>query len=135
MKSPGEWTVEGLFSGRPEALALFHAVRRYIESIGPVKVEAMKTQVSFGAKTKFAWVWLPQLWTKKRPENSITLTFDVGRHIEHDRIVQAVEPRPGRWTHHVIIESEADLNEDVREWLREAYAFGQNRKSKRPGAL
>jgi len=86
----------------------------------------MKTQVSFGARTKFAWVWLPQLWTKKRPEKSITLTFNVGRHIKHDRIVEAVEPRPGRWTHHVIIESKSDLDEDVREWLCEAYAFGQN---------
>jgi hypothetical protein len=130
MKTPGEWTVEGLFSGRPGALALFQAVQRAIESIGPVTVEAMKTQVAFGAKTKFAWVWLPQLWTKKRPENSITLTFDAGRHIIHDRIVQAVEPRPGHWTHHVVIESESDLDEEVGEWLREAYTFGQSRKTR-----
>ena len=114
MKSPGDWTVEGLFAGRPGELELFHAVRRYIESIGPVRMEATKTQVSFGAKTKFAWVWLPQLWTKKRPENSITLTFDVGRHIVHDRIAQAVEPRPGRWTHHVFIGSESDLERRAR---------------------
>lgn len=59
MKIPGEWTIEGLFSGRPEALKLFYVVKQYIESLGPVKIEAMKTQVSFGVKTKFAWVWLP----------------------------------------------------------------------------
>ena len=132
MKASGEWTIEGLFSGRPGALSLFHAVQLYIESIGSVKIEAMKTQVSFGAKKKFAWVWLPQLWTKKRPENSITLTFVVGRHIKHDRIVEVVKPRPGRWTHHVIIERESDLDEDLREWLREAYAFAQYRKSIKP---
>ncbi|NLB26157.1 MAG: hypothetical protein GX820_05620, partial [Bacteroidales bacterium] len=71
----GNWTVEGLLAGRPEALALFHAVRKYIESIGPVTMEAMKSQISFGTETKFAWVWLPQPWDRKRPENSIILTF------------------------------------------------------------
>lgn len=128
MKSPGNWTVEGLFAGRAEALALFHFVREFIESLGSVKIEAMKSQISFGAETKFAWVWLPQPWDKKRPEKSIVLTFGLGRHIEHDRIAQAVEPYPGRWTHHVIIENEAGLDEDVRGWLREAYVF--SRKSR-----
>ncbi len=121
MKTPGTWTLEELFAGRPGALALFHFVRRYIESLGPVKMEVMKTQVSFGAKTKFAWVWLPQLWIKKRVEHSITLTFDLNRRIDDGRIEEVVEPRPGRFTHHVIIEKESDLDQEVREWLREAY--------------
>lgn len=125
MKSPGNWTVEGLFTGRAEALALFHSVREFIESLGPVKIEAMKSKISFGTKNKFAWVWLPRPWDKKRPENSIVLTFGLGRRIEHERIAQAVELYPGRWTHHVIIENEADLDEDVREWLNEAYVFSQ----------
>jgi len=121
MKPPGTWTLEQLFAGRPGALVLFHFVRHYIESLGPVKMEVMKTQVSFGATTKFAWVWLPQIWIKKRAENSITLTFDLKRRIGNVRIEDVVEPRPGRFTHHVIIEKESDLDEDVRAWLREAY--------------
>jgi len=106
---------------------LFQTVRRYIESLGPVRIEAAKTQVSFGSKTKFAWVWLPQIWTKKRPETSITLTFDVGREIKHDRIAAAVEVRPGRWTHHVVIETDSNLDGHVRKWLKEAYARGAQR--------
>jgi hypothetical protein len=125
MKTPGSWTVEDLFTGRAQALALFHAVREYIESIGPVTVEATKSQVSFATGTKFAWVWLPRPWDRKRPGNSIVLTFGLRRHIEHERIVQSVEPRPGRWTHHVIIEKEADLDEAVRAWLLEAYSLSQ----------
>lgn len=70
---------------------------------------------------------------KKRPENSIVLTFGVGRFIENKRIVDSVEPYPGRWTHHVIIQNEADLNKEVFTWLCEAYTFslirGRNRKS------
>jgi hypothetical protein len=119
--------VEELFSERPGAFMLFEKVRLFIESIGPVTREVTKTQVSFGTTRKFAWVWLPQTYTKKRPEKSITLTFALGRHITHDRIAEAVEPRPGRWTHHVIIEKEEDLNADVQEWLREAHAFSKMR--------
>lgn len=121
MKAPGNWTIEGLFEGRPESYRLFQAVQRYIESIGPVNIEAAKTQVAFSLTTKFAWVWLPQMWIKEANEGSITLTFDLGRHVRHERIKQAVEPRPGRWTHHVVIEKESDLDDNVREWLREAY--------------
>ena len=57
----GAWTIEGLFEGQPRSYKLFKAVRKYIESIGPVEVEASKTQVSFGVRTKFAWIWLPQM--------------------------------------------------------------------------
>jgi hypothetical protein len=128
MKTLGNWTVEDLFAGKAESLELFHAVRLYIESLGPVKTEAMKSQISFGTRTKFAWVWLPPSWAKNRSENSIILTFGLRRHVEHERIVQAVEPRPGRWTHHVIIEKQADLDEDVRAWLREAHAFSMDRR-------
>jgi hypothetical protein len=132
-KQPG--TIEGLFAGRPGSLALFKAVRRFIETLGPVKVEATKTQVSFGAATKFAWVWLPQIWIKKRPETSITLTFDAGHRIDDPRIAAAVEPRPGRWTHHVVLEKASGLDAKVKCWLREAYESGKiDRRRRRPKA-
>ena len=132
MQSPGSWTVEGLFDGRPVSLLLFQEVRRFIESLGPVNIGATKTQVSFGTTRKFAWVWLPQTWIKKQPDSSITLAFSLDRQIIHDRIRQAVEPSPGRWTHHVVITQESDLDEDVRGWLREAYAFGQSKWRRMP---
>jgi len=121
MKAPGNWTIEGLFEGWPASRQLFDVIRAYIESMGPVKVEVAKTQVSFGVDTKFAWVWLPQMWIKKANDDSVTLAFDLTHCVEHPHIKSAVEPRPGRWTHHVVINSEADFNDDVKSWLREAH--------------
>lgn len=121
MKKPGTWTLEQLFASRPAALSLFHAIHRYFGSLGPVTMEVMKTQVSFGAKTKFAWVWLPQIWIKKQPEDSIVLAFALRRRIADVRVKQVAEPRPGRFMHHVVIRREADLDDEVRGWLREAY--------------
>lgn len=131
-----QWTLEKLFAGRPASLRLFHLVREFIETIGPVEMTVTKTQVSFGVRTKFAWVWLPQLWTHARAEDSITLTFDHGERVDDPRIVAAVEPRLGRWTHHVVITEPADLDDVVKGWLREAYDSGtidrRKRAHKRP---
>ncbi len=122
MKAPGHWTVAKLFKGRPASLRLFRVVRSYITSLGPVRIEAGKTQVSFGADRNFAWVWLPQMYSKKRPETSITLTFDtIGKRIRDRRIAEAVIPRPGRWTHHIVIEKPSDVDGTVKKWLNEAY--------------
>lgn len=126
--------LENFFSKKTQETTLFLALEQIINSIGPVKTEVMKSQISFETKTKFAWVWFPQPWDKKRPENSIVLTFGVGRHIEHKQIVKAVEPYPGRWTHHVIIQNNSDLNSDIYQWLCEAYAFSQIRGSKSKSA-
>lgn len=123
MNAESHWTLGKLFTGRPGAFRLFGNIRKFIETLGPVTVEATKTRVSFGTQKKFAWVWLPQMFTKKRPGNSITLTFAAGRQIIHHRIAESVEPRPGRWTHPVVIEKEPDLDDDVKDWLREAFAF------------
>jgi hypothetical protein len=121
MKAPGNWTIDTLFEGRPVSRGLFVHVRSYIESLGDIKVEAAKTQVSFGAKRKFAWVWLPQMWIKKAPPDSIVLSFDLPRKVEDPRIKQSVEPYPGRWTHHVVIERPEQLDTQVKAWLTEAY--------------
>jgi len=66
-RAPGTRTAEGLFEGQPGSLKLFETVRKFIESLGSVEIAAAKTQVSFGVKTKFAWVWLPQMWVKNAP--------------------------------------------------------------------
>jgi len=121
VKMPGSRTPDQLFAGRPAALALFRTARAFIESLGPVKTEVTKTQVSFGATTKFAWVWLPQLWIRKQPEESIVLTFALRRHVDDRRIKEVVEPVPRRFTHHVVILKEEDLDDAVRGWIREAY--------------
>lgn len=130
MKTPGNWTIEGLFKGYPFSYQLFEVVREFIESLGAVKTKVNKTQISFSTKTGFAWVWLPQMWIKKAPENSIVLSFGLGRRLIHPRIEESTEPYPGRWTHHVVIEKESDFDDSVRTWLREAFEFSQNRKGK-----
>ncbi|MCU0640797.1 MAG: DUF5655 domain-containing protein [Candidatus Margulisbacteria bacterium] len=115
-------TIKQFFAGRPASYRLFQLVKKQLKALGPVKIEVRKTQVSFGTKRKFAWVWLPQMWIKKRLADSITLTFALPRRVRHRQIAEAVQPRPRHWTHHVIIEKPSDLGREVRQWLKEAFA-------------
>lgn len=119
--------IEAFFAGKIEAKALFMAVDRKIRSIGPAIIKVSKTQISFATRTQFAWVWMPQPTDRKQPMHSLVLSFGCGRQIVHDQIVEAIEPYPGRWTHHVIIAEEADLTGAVDAWLREAYRFSETR--------
>lgn len=119
--------VEAFFAGKPETRAFFMAVERKIRAIGPAIIKVSKTQISFATRTQFAWVWMPQPTDRKRPLHSLVLSFGCGRQIVHDQIVEAIEPYPGRWTHHVIIAEEADLTAAVDAWMREAYQFSEKR--------
>ena len=119
--------VEAFFAGKPETKALFMAVERKIRAIGPAIITVTKTQISFATRTQFAWVWMPLPTDRKRPLHSLVLSFGCGRRIVHDQIVEAIEPYPGRWTHHVIIAEEADLTGVLDVWLLEAYRFSETR--------
>lgn len=110
------------FSDYPEAEILFRHLAEGIEKLGPVTIEVKKTQISFGTKRKFAWVWLPQTWVGNRPGNSITLTFALRQSVSHPRIAEWVEPYPGRFTHHVVLRQESDIDELVIGWLEQAYS-------------
>ncbi len=123
MKTPGNYIIEGLFEGYPHSYELFKIVRRFIESLGQVNLSTSKTQIAFSTKTRFAWVWLPQMWIKKAPENAMVLSFSLGRQAVHPRIKESLEPYPGRWMHHAVIQSESEFDDNTRAWLREAYEF------------
>lgn len=122
--------VKSFFTNQNNHISLFLAIERIISSIGPATVEIQKSQISFGTQTKFAWLWLPQPGIKKHPENSMILTFSVGRKLKSKRIAESVEPYPGRWTHHVVIQNEGDLNKEVFTFLCEAYMFSLIRSRK-----
>jgi hypothetical protein len=115
--------IKEFFKGRPGSLKLFNALRKIIEKNGSPDIEIKKTQISFGEKYKYAWIWLPQAWIKKRPEDSITLTILTGKKIDSDRIEESVQPKKGFWTHHIVIEKSKDIDEAIETLINESHQF------------
>ena len=58
----------------------------------------------------------------------LTITFGLPRRVESTRINAAAEPRPGRWTHHVMIGTGEEIDDELLAWIREAAGFA-GRKS------
>ncbi|MGI5917377.1 MAG: DUF5655 domain-containing protein [Anaerolineae bacterium] len=112
------------FDRMPEALPLYLAFEDKIRARYPdVKIKIKKTQISFSNRYGFAYVWLPHRKMKGRPAVYMIVSFGAPYRIDSPHIVEAVEPYPNRWTHHVIIERLQDIDDQVMEWIDLSYHF------------
>lgn len=90
------------FDSKPEALPLYEAFeQKVLFAVEGVNVKVQKTQIAFSNRHNFAFVsFLPVRKAKERPAVYIVVTFGLGYRARSPRIDAAVEPYPGRWTHH-----------------------------------
>jgi hypothetical protein len=112
------------FAKQPKAMPLYQAFvdRLYSEFVG-VKISVKKTQISFSNKYIFAAVSMPLRKIKGHTGIYILVTFGLNHRVEHPRIMEAVEPYPNRWTHHVPVTQESDVDDVLMDWIKSAYAF------------
>lgn len=112
------------FDKMPQAMPLYEAFEaRILKECENVGIKVSKTQISFKNKYNFAFVSLPIRRRKGWPEICIIVTFGLSHKVELPRIMQAVEPYPNRWTHHVIVEETEEIDQELMEWIKEAYIF------------
>jgi hypothetical protein len=112
------------FNKAPEAFPLFETVYNFISNeFDDIKIKAQKTQITFSNRYGFAFISLPKRKIKSPADVSITLTLGLNRKVESPRVYYASEPYPGRWTHHIIVKDESEIDSEIKEWIREAYYF------------
>lgn len=113
------------FNEKPEALPLYIAFEeRLLEELEGVEFKVRKTQITLKNRRVFGAVsFLPARRAKDRPDPYITITLGLGRREPSPRIDQASEPYPGRWTHHLVIGSVEEIDDELMAWVREAYDF------------
>ena len=113
-------TLDESFRGYEQSRKLFDAVRSIINTIGPTELRVSKSQVAFWRKKAVARVWIPAQYLGGNPA-PLVLTLGFRTRNKSHRWKQIVEPTPGRFTHHLELYSVADLDEEVRNWLQEAW--------------
>ena len=118
------------FDRKPMALPMYEVLREsLLAGIPDVRIEVKKTQISFCSKHMFAAVsFTPVRKAKDRPDPFLTITFGLPRRVESTRINAAAEPRPGRWTHHVMIGTGEEIDDELLAWIREAAGFAGRRE-------
>ena len=118
------------FSGHEAAIPVYEKLEDCIlAAIPDVKVKVSKTQISFSNKRGFAFVsFNPCRRVKERPKIWMTVSFGLGYQKQSPRIDVATEPYPNRWTHHVMVGSPEEIDEDLMAWLMEAAVFSASKK-------
>jgi hypothetical protein len=113
-------TLDEYFAGYEESHELFDHLWGMIKTLELVEIVVMKSQVAFRRKKAFAYAWIPGKYLRGRGA-PLVLTVLLRRRGISPRWKEIVEPRPGRYTHHMEVYSAEDLDDQVSEWLREAW--------------
>lgn len=113
--------LEAFFRGQPLSRQIFDALRGLIDELGPAEVAVTKSQVAFRRAQPFAWAWMPGQYLRGRRVAPLVLSLALPQRDPSPRWKQVVEPRPGRWMHHLERYTATDLDGEVRAWLREAW--------------
>ena len=117
------------FDGKPLELSLYETLFRRMETEFPdATVRVQKSQISFYGRHLFGAASLPVRRKKNWPEHCIVVTIGLSYQLESPRVAVAVEPYPNRWTHHVLISAEEQIDDELMGWLREAYEFAESKR-------
>ena len=118
------------FGEHMSALPIYERLEERIQTkIPDVKFKVAKTQITFAKRYGFAFVsFNPCRKAKDRPAVWMTVTFGLSYRKESPRIDVATEPYPGRWTHHVMVGSVDEIDEELLGWIQEAAEFSAAKK-------
>lgn len=114
-------TLDEYFQGKDESRRLFESLRRLIETLDEVEMRVTKSQVAFYRRRAFAWAWIPGKYLRGKVA-PLVLTLSLPFKDPSPRWKEIVEPQPGRFTHHLELHSIKEIDDEVREWVRVAWA-------------
>ena len=117
------------FDAHREALPLFEALEDKLFARFPVaEKRVQKTQITYYHRHVFACVSFARVKRKAElPERWLTLTLGLPYPLVSERAAVKTEAYPGRWTTHLVLGSEGELDEELMTWLDEAYAFSEQK--------
>jgi predicted transport protein len=110
------------FGDRPEARALFEAIRAELAAVGTTEIRVSKSQVAFRRRHNVAVVWVPERYLGPGRGAPLVLTLSFRRRDPSPRWKEIVDVGGGRYTHHVELTSTDQVDHEIHEWLAEAWA-------------
>lgn len=113
--------IDGFFEGRETSRRLFEAVALEVACLDGVTVRVSKSQVAFRRRRNFALVWIPGQYLKGRSTAPLVLTLSFPQRDPSPRWKEITEIGPGRFTHHLELYGEADIDAEVCRWLQAAW--------------
>lgn len=107
---------------------LYETLRNTLAQTYPdLRIKVSKSQISFYNRHMFAMVSPPARRKKGWPRDFILVSFGLSHPVQSPRIAVCTEAYQNRWTHHVLVEREEELDEELFAWIDEAYQFSENK--------
>jgi hypothetical protein len=102
------------FKNKENQRALFNAYIAYIrKNIGEFKIEALPCCIHLVSTYTFGAVWILK--------DKIRIDFMTPEKIASKRISRVEQPSANRYVHFIEIEKMEELNEELLNWLKQAY--------------
>ena len=113
-------SIDEFFVGQDLSRQIFDPLYQLINSVGTTEMRISKSQISFRRQKSFAWIWIPGKYLRGNIA-PLVLTLVFHQRDESARWKEIVEPSPGHFTHHLELFSITDIDDQVRNWLWEAW--------------
>ena len=92
------------------------------------RIKVQKSQISYYNRHLYACISVLKVKRKAElPNDYFVLTLGLSAPLESNRVAAKTEPYPGRWTTHFVISSPSDLDEELFDWIEQAYQFAQGK--------
>jgi hypothetical protein len=112
--------LDEFFAGQEDSRRIFETLRSAVDALEPAQLRITKSQIAFRRRKAFAWAWMPGQYLRgKHAPLVLTLSFE--HRDSSPRWKEIVEPAPGHFTHHLELHSTADIDNEVRSWLQQAW--------------
>ena len=118
------------FGEHMDAIPMYEKLEEQILArIPEVTIKVAKTQITFANKRGFAFVsFNPCRKAAQQPKIWLTVSFGLGYRNGSPRIDVSTEPYPNRWTHHVMVGSVDEVDDELINWIREAAEFSAGKR-------
>lgn len=117
------------FNEHPQALPMYEHLEDTLFAVFPsVNKRVQKTQITFSNRYVFACVSFARVKRKAElPDPYMVVTLGLPYPLESTRVAVKTEPYPGRWTTHIVVGGEDEIDEQLLEWIRQAYEFSDSK--------
>lgn len=115
----------GYLGKEPTLVPVYAALRDSILKMYPKsEIRVQKTTLSFRHPMPYCYVGLPiSRISKDAPKKHLVVSLLLGEHIVHPRFPQVTEAYPGRFTHHLVLSSAEEVDDELLAWVRQSHDF------------
>ena len=117
------------FQNMPWGEAIYLALKESILNSFPLlDVRVQKTQITLSNTRVFSCASFMRVMKKNEEKGPyLVLTLGLSHPLNSPRVKAMSEPYPGRWTVHIPLYKPEDVDEEVMEWVKEAYSFAESK--------